>query len=169
MDKRSACKLNSGEDKLYDILVLHLEGGKDIFITVTGSYERSCFGSSIETLVHVSVPIREIPIGKLMELVSVCSGQFHKKQASSTDIFFQENNKYAPSGQEPYPIPKEVWFLIDHLYRHGLKEQLFVLPGLLSEIIQIRNWLDNGSSDPLRILLKLLIALLNLIILVFNP
>lgn len=37
VDKRSACKLNSGEDKLYDILILHLEGGKDIFITVTGS------------------------------------------------------------------------------------------------------------------------------------
>lgn len=36
MDKKTACKLNSGEDKLYDILVLHLEGGKDIFITVTG-------------------------------------------------------------------------------------------------------------------------------------
>jgi hypothetical protein len=36
VDKKSAYKLNSGEDKLYDILVLHLEGGKDIFITVTG-------------------------------------------------------------------------------------------------------------------------------------
>lgn len=28
--------MNSGQDKLYDILVLHLDGGKDIFITVTG-------------------------------------------------------------------------------------------------------------------------------------
>lgn len=37
VDKKSAFKLNSGEDKLYDILVLHLEGGKDIFITVTGT------------------------------------------------------------------------------------------------------------------------------------
>jgi hypothetical protein len=36
VDKKSAFKLNSGEDQLYDILVLHLEGGKDIFITVTG-------------------------------------------------------------------------------------------------------------------------------------
>lgn len=54
---------------------------------------------------------------------------------------------------EPYPIPKEVWFLVDHLYRHGLKKQnLFLLPGLHSELIAIRNWLDNGSSDPLRIL-----------------
>lgn len=37
VDKKSAFKLNSGEDKLYDILVLHLDGGKDIFITVTGT------------------------------------------------------------------------------------------------------------------------------------
>jgi phosphatidylinositol-bisphosphatase len=36
VDKRSAWKLNSGEDKLYDILVLHLINGKDIFITITG-------------------------------------------------------------------------------------------------------------------------------------
>lgn len=39
VDKKSASKLNSGEDKLYDILVLHLEGGKDIFITVTGRFD----------------------------------------------------------------------------------------------------------------------------------
>ncbi|KAJ1528351.1 hypothetical protein ONE63_006771 [Megalurothrips usitatus] len=129
VDKKSASKLNSGEDKLYDILVLHLDGGKDIFITVTGNYERSCFGSSLEALVHISVPVREIPIGKLVEL---------------------ENVREAPGGMEPYPIPKEIWFLVDHLYRHGLKKQnLFLLTGLHSELIAIRNWLDNGSSEPL--------------------
>lgn len=81
--------MNSGQDKLYDILVLHLEGGKDIFITVTGkqvklqikfssiiqavflgTYERSCFGCSLETLCYLKVPIGDIPVGKLMELVS---------------------------------------------------------------------------------------------------
>jgi hypothetical protein len=35
----------------------------------TGTYERSCFGSSIEALVYISVPVREIPVGRLMELV----------------------------------------------------------------------------------------------------
>jgi len=35
-----------------------------------GTYERSCFGCSLETLCYVKVPIRDIPIGKLMELVS---------------------------------------------------------------------------------------------------
>ena len=38
VDKKTAHGLNSGEDKLYDILVLHLMGGKDIFITVSGTY-----------------------------------------------------------------------------------------------------------------------------------
>ncbi|XP_057338294.1 inositol polyphosphate 5-phosphatase OCRL [Microplitis mediator] len=127
VDKKSACKLNSGEDKLYDILVLHLEGGKDIFITVTGVYERSCFGSSMEALVHIPVPIREIPIGRIMEL---------------------ENNKNPTP--EPYPVPKEVWLLVDRLYRHGIKiAGLFETPGLHSEIVAIRDWLDMGSQDPM--------------------
>ncbi|XP_051155862.1 inositol polyphosphate 5-phosphatase OCRL [Leptopilina boulardi] len=127
VDKRSACKLNSGEDKLYDILVLHLEGGKDIFVTVTGTYERSCFGSSMEALVHIPVPIREVPIGRIMEL---------------------ENNKN-PS-QEPYAVPKEIWLLVDRLYRHGIKTPgLFEKRGAPNEIIAIRDWLDIGSQDPM--------------------
>ncbi|XP_050533288.1 inositol polyphosphate 5-phosphatase OCRL isoform X2 [Daktulosphaira vitifoliae] len=126
VDKRSAYKMNSGQDQLYDILVLHLEGGKDIFITVTGSYERSCFGCSLETLCYLKVPIREIPPGKLVEL---------------------ENNK-SNLALDPYPVPKEIWYLVDHLYRHGLKQQhLFEQCGLRSEFIQIRNWLDTGSSE----------------------
>lgn len=127
VDKKSACKLNSGEDTVYDILVLHLEGGKDIFITVTGCYERSCFGSSIEALVHIAVPIREIPVGRIIEL---------------------ENNKN-PS-DKLYSIPKEIWLLVDRLYRHGTKTPgLFETPGLHSEIIALRDWLDIGSPDPM--------------------
>lgn len=131
VNKKSAYKMNSGEDKLYDILVLHLDGGKDIFITVTGTYERSCFGSSIEALVHIKVPIREIPVGKLMELEI----NRHQSVYCSNDW---------------YSVPKEIWFLVDHIYRHGLKEQsLFEQPGLHAEVLLIRDWLDNGSSSPL--------------------
>ncbi|XP_066583845.1 uncharacterized protein Ocrl [Prorops nasuta] len=127
VDKKSACKINSGDDKLYDILVLHLEGGKDIFITVTGSYERSCFGFSMEALIHIRVPIREVPIGRLVELE-------HNKNPSS----------------EPYSIPKEIWLLVDKLYLHGLKTTgLFEKPGLHSEILAIRDWLDSWSQDPM--------------------
>ena len=43
VDKQTASQLNSGTDKLYDILVLHLDGGKDLFITVTGLYYNSIY------------------------------------------------------------------------------------------------------------------------------
>lgn len=68
-----------------------------------------------------------------------------------TDYYQQENNKN-PSN-EPYPVPKEVWLLVDRLYRHGIKTPgLFETPGLHSEILAIRDWLDIGSQDPMRIL-----------------
>lgn len=128
VNKTSACKMNAGSDKLYDILVLHLYGGKDIFITITGIYERSCFGCSIEVLVNLNTPIREVPFGKLLELEN-------KRDSTSTNT-------------SVYSIPKEIWFLVDHIYLHGLKEpNLFEQPGLHSEVLQIRDWLDTGSID----------------------
>lgn len=67
----------------------------------------------------------------------------------------QENNKN-PS-QDPYAVPKEIWLLVDRLYRHGIKTPgLFETPGLHSEIVAIRDWLDKWSQDPLRILFALL-------------
>ena len=33
VDKESARAMNSGDEKLEDILVLHLEGGKDFFVS----------------------------------------------------------------------------------------------------------------------------------------
>lgn len=131
VDKHTVHKLNSGEDKIYDILVLHLEGGKDIFITVAGTYEPSCFGMPLECLVHVHGPIREIPVAKLIDL-----------EASP-----QKDNK---NKKDPYDIPKEIWLLVDHLYKYALdKEHLFEQPGLHSEIQQIRECLDTGVPDKL--------------------
>ncbi|XP_011549893.3 type II inositol 1,4,5-trisphosphate 5-phosphatase [Plutella xylostella] len=130
INKTSACKMNAGMDKLYDILVLHLYGGKDIFITVNGTYERSCFGCSIEVLVKLNMPIRQVPVGKLIELES--------------------KRDQCVSNSSTYSIPKEIWFLVDHIYLHGLKEpNLFEQPGLHSEVLLIRDWLDNGSVDPI--------------------
>lgn len=129
INKTSACKMNSGSDKLYDILVLHLEGGKDIFVTVSGTYERSCFGCSIEALVNLKVPIQAVPFGKLLEL---------------------ENKRDSALNPSAYAIPKEIWYLVDHIYLHGLKEpNLFEQPGLHLEVVKIRDWLDSGSVEPM--------------------
>ena len=85
VDKRTAHTFNSGQAKLYDILLLHLHGGKDIFITVSrklsfvstyqliniqveGTYIRSCFGGSINGLVQLTVPIAELSPGQVVSL-----------------------------------------------------------------------------------------------------
>lgn len=69
VSKDSVTLLNSGEDSIEDILVLHLDRGKDYFITISGNYLPSCFGTSLETLCRMKKPIREIPITKLIDLV----------------------------------------------------------------------------------------------------
>uniref|UniRef100_A0A8C4YVB3 phosphoinositide 5-phosphatase n=1 Tax=Gopherus evgoodei TaxID=1825980 RepID=A0A8C4YVB3_9SAUR len=60
VNKSTATRLNSGEEKLEDILILHLDRGKDYFLSVLGNYLPSCFGSPIQTLCYMREPIRDI-------------------------------------------------------------------------------------------------------------
>uniref|UniRef100_A0A669D3X1 phosphoinositide 5-phosphatase n=1 Tax=Oreochromis niloticus TaxID=8128 RepID=A0A669D3X1_ORENI len=98
VSKDSVTLLNSGEDKIEDILVLHLDRGKDYFITISGNYLPSCFGTSLETLCRMKKPIREIPITKLIDLMN-----FLMVDGAGTE-------------DKPLKIPKEVWILVNHLY-----------------------------------------------------
>ena len=70
VNKTTATKLNSGEDKIEDILVLHLDRGKDYFLSVSGNYLPSCFGSPIHTLCYMKEPILDLPLETVRELVS---------------------------------------------------------------------------------------------------
>ena len=61
----------------------------------------------------------------------------------------QENNKNI----SPYAIPKEVWHLVHNLCFHGIKSpNSFEIPGLSTEFSAIREGLDCGSQDSMRIL-----------------
>lgn len=69
VNRVTAPDLNYGKEQIEDILVLHLERGKDYFISVTGNYLPSCYGTSIYTLCHLREPIRDMPQDRLRELV----------------------------------------------------------------------------------------------------
>ncbi|KAF9109704.1 hypothetical protein BGX27_007295 [Mortierella sp. AM989] len=58
VDNESAPLLNTAKENMDDILILHLEHGKDYFITISGSYIRTCFGNSLEWLSSLDRPIR---------------------------------------------------------------------------------------------------------------
>uniref|UniRef100_A0A674N9E0 phosphoinositide 5-phosphatase n=1 Tax=Takifugu rubripes TaxID=31033 RepID=A0A674N9E0_TAKRU len=118
VSKDAVTLLNSSEDSIEEILVLHLDRGKDYFITISGNYLPSCFGTSLETLCRMKKPIREIPITKLIDL------------------------------EKPLKIPKEVWILVNHLYTKACdQEDLFQTPGLQEEMQNIIDSLDTTGCN----------------------
>uniref|UniRef100_A0A3P8WQK2 phosphoinositide 5-phosphatase n=1 Tax=Cynoglossus semilaevis TaxID=244447 RepID=A0A3P8WQK2_CYNSE len=134
VNRSTAPKLNSGAEEIEDILVLHLERGKDYFIPVTGNYLSSCYGTSILSLCNLKEPVQEMPQETLRKLVSA-------------EMSLGEN---AVSTEKPLDIPKELWMMVDHLFRNAIKqEDIFQQPGLRSEFAEIRDCLDTGIPDSL--------------------
>ncbi|XP_052430361.1 inositol polyphosphate 5-phosphatase OCRL isoform X2 [Carassius gibelio] len=135
VSKDSVTLLNSGEDRIEDILVLHLDRGKDYFITVAGNYLPCCFGTSLETLCRMKKPIREIPITKLIDL-----------EKSRMNFLLDS----AETEDKPLKIPKEVWLLVNHLYTKACQqEDLFQTPGLQEELQNIIDCLDTSIPESI--------------------
>ncbi|XP_045901502.1 type II inositol 1,4,5-trisphosphate 5-phosphatase isoform X2 [Micropterus dolomieu] len=132
VNRSTAPELNSGKEQIEDILVLHLERGKDYFISVTGNYLPSCYGTSIHSLCQLREPIRDMPQGTLRELAE------------------KSGDENAAKSEKPLDIPKELWMMVDHLFRNAIKqEDIFQQPGLRSEFAEIRDCLDTGMPDSL--------------------
>uniref|UniRef100_A0A8C2EXU0 phosphoinositide 5-phosphatase n=1 Tax=Cyprinus carpio TaxID=7962 RepID=A0A8C2EXU0_CYPCA len=152
VSKDSVTLLNSGEDNIEDILVLHLDRGKDYFITVAGNYLPCCFGTSLETLCRMKKPIREIPVTKLIDLVR------HRPQLQlirwivTTELRSRMNFLLDSAGTEdkPLKIPKEVWLLVNHLYTKACQqEDLFQTPGLQDDLQSIIDCLDTSIPESI--------------------
>lgn len=99
VDKRTAWSLNSGFDELYDILVLHLDGGKDIFITASGEYQKSCFGCSIEALIQMHQPV------SLVATETLCQIERAAYPPTDPDPATSESDSKKPV----LAVPKELW------------------------------------------------------------
>ncbi|XP_077882068.1 type II inositol 1,4,5-trisphosphate 5-phosphatase isoform X4 [Ictidomys tridecemlineatus] len=112
VNKTTATKLNSGEDKIEDILVLHLEGGKDYFLSVSGNYLPSCFGSPIHTLCYMREPILDLPLETVSELT----------------LMPVQTEDDGSRIEKPMEIPKELWMMVDYLYRNAIQQVISTLP-----------------------------------------
>jgi phosphatidylinositol-bisphosphatase len=153
VDGKNANNFNTGLEKIEDILVLHLEHGRDLFISVSGSYRPSVFGSSIECLVRLKCPIREVEASQLMKIQAMNDKIDDSAQEATNvpvmDLLCLDDDKpvasNSPSSYPVWDIPKEVWMLVDYLYKNGLdQEDLFLKSGLHSEFLVIRETLDSG-------------------------
>ncbi|XP_075114933.1 LOW QUALITY PROTEIN: inositol polyphosphate 5-phosphatase OCRL [Leptodactylus fuscus] len=143
VSKDSVTLLNSGQDMIEDILVLHLDRGKDYFLTISGSYLVSSFGTSLEALCRMKRPIREIPVTKLIDLGE---DSFSEKEKA----VLQMSEEVDGTTDKPLKIPKEMWLLVDHLYKNACRqEDLFQTPGKQEELQQIIDCLDTSIPDTI--------------------
>ncbi|KAF6344715.1 inositol polyphosphate-5-phosphatase B [Rhinolophus ferrumequinum] len=134
VNKTTATKLSSGEDKIEDILVLHLDRGKDYFLSVSGNYLPSCFGTPIHTLCYMRDPVSDLSLETVRELTLMPLG-------------IEDDGSHL---EKPMKIPKELWIMVDYLYRNAVQqEDLFQQPGLRLEFEHIRDCLDTGMIDTL--------------------
>ncbi|XP_037938311.1 type II inositol 1,4,5-trisphosphate 5-phosphatase [Teleopsis dalmanni] len=112
----------------FDILILHVKNGPDIFITVTGEYKPSCFGLSMETLCRTDRPLCEYT------------------QAEMKDLMNDENPEYRVT------MPREFFLLIDFIHKQGNKSEgafdsLEYKHAKTVQFNDIRDWLDTWSSN----------------------
>uniref|UniRef100_H2YK75 Rho-GAP domain-containing protein n=1 Tax=Ciona savignyi TaxID=51511 RepID=H2YK75_CIOSA len=125
VNKTTSPSLNSREDRIEDILILHLVGGKDFFVTVNGNYSPSCFGMSIEALCRMRMPVQQMDQTELTKLCKI------NPWDNRTDDSAVLN------------VPKELWRILDHLYHNArYQPDLFQQPGLHEEMKLIQENLD---------------------------
>lgn len=138
IDERAAPKImrrlrdsKPGEKVPLDILVLHVENGRDIFITIFGEYQPCVFGLRFDTLMKLNKSVLEYSLKELMDI---------DDDANNLIPFYNDAK-----------APREIYVMIDYLYRNGLNiPHLFNIQRrhrLSPRICAIRDWLDSCSTE----------------------
>ncbi len=125
--------------------MLRLENGLDSYIPISATYLRSCFGMTLEQLVHSTTPVR---FSSLPAYVN--RNEILRDNGVSAEIQMVQAIQSAAASPAPVAmlLPPEVWRLVDALWSgHAMREKdLFALPGVPEEIIVIREALDCGTD-----------------------
>ena len=133
VDPTNSVQLNSGEQKMDDILILRLENCKDFFISVTGQYIPTCFGVPLETLApKVAVPIS-----------ADAAKAFEPSKAINTS-----NNSPPP----PSPLvtqinlPVQLWKILTYLWNSSM---FHIVSDFLIHSVKMKALMNNHGSSPI--------------------
>lgn len=123
VDNATAPFLNSATDALDDILIMHTENGKDHFISISGSWLTSCFGTTLDALCRFVKPVREWTVEERMSIMQ-------PTDASESTEAHDLTQKTVDDGLSPVPpvpdaenrlsLPFQLWRMVDFLYRFGM-------------------------------------------------
>ncbi|XP_049849093.1 inositol polyphosphate 5-phosphatase OCRL-like [Schistocerca gregaria] len=151
INERQVALFNMKQEKIYDILILHLDNSRDHFITLKGKYLVSSFGWSLEQLVRLKESVRTsllVEDGDQDALMSEAI-PLSVSDVPQPEVGMLGSPSDVLSSDPPLPVPKELWMLIDWLYQHavGVKD-LFIEGGITKEMETIRELLDNYLAIP---------------------
>lgn len=147
VDESVAHGLTSGEETLDDTMILRVENGRDYFLVISGQYDNSCFGNSLEQLVLNSEPVRQagIPHAAGATMFNVASGGSAAGGSRTTD----GSSSSSASSNNAQKIPKELWRMVNDIYQNFIKEKnLFVEAGDKQQVALLREALDTGNTFP---------------------
>lgn len=156
IDKKTAQLLNQARDPLEDVLILRLEDCQDLYVNVSVAYHRSCFGMSLEELVHTTQPVRSTrpPAAEAAADMATVGpsgatpAPFDPFAASAFDAPAAPMVGVGVGAAGRLKVPKEVWRLVDALWSGGAvrERDLFTVPADPAEIAAVRESLDCGAE-----------------------
>ncbi|KAJ3324931.1 hypothetical protein HDV06_005519 [Boothiomyces sp. JEL0866] len=147
--------LNIGKESLSDIIIFHIENGNDHFISLNAEWKTSFIGESLDLLCRLLKPCNSYTVEKLQSLLQLPVNSVFNidtleqalKGVNPLDI--QSHNSTPPSevDGQGLSLPKEVWHIIDFIYKYGIDvDDLFFGEGddlIVQHMIQC---LDQGTA-----------------------
>ncbi|KAJ3079877.1 Type II inositol 1,4,5-trisphosphate 5-phosphatase, partial [Physocladia obscura] len=150
-------RLNFGQETLDDMFVLHTDlSGKDTFITASGVWQPTAFGSSLELLCSLNKPIRFSGGVEGVKLVAgyLESGKGRELIDASTVLVGSDVKEMIINPERNSSIPNELWRLVDFIYRYGMDvDNLFKISGDATLVQYIVECLDTGAEFDIEALL----------------
>lgn len=130
VDKFSLRKFNTTNNfMLDDILVLHLNHGKDFFLSVSATFKPTCFGRPLSTISTTIAPPSDL-------LIDLTPEDQSRPQSTSLSL------------PQMLGVPTELYRLVDHILKFGLETpRLLEEPPSQDDFIRIRDSLEAGGSE----------------------
>ncbi|KAG9037180.1 hypothetical protein FRB95_006433 [Tulasnella sp. JGI-2019a] len=118
VDRDTAAVLNKENGELRSMLTIHVEHGGDHIVSVSGAYNRTCFGNSLSWLGNLPDAIRKV----------------------DTSAISEKESPRAPR--------ELIWLVSWLMTNGIKEENLFLLPGDEKQVQIIRDCLDTGEEFP---------------------
>ncbi|XP_065185036.1 inositol polyphosphate 5-phosphatase OCRL-like [Sycon ciliatum] len=124
------------------ILIFHLDGSRDFFLNISVNFQQTLFGRNLGELAIMTRTSSEGTLG-----ATRCRASGFSLDSDTVLVSLHNSVVESDTADIDHP-PRPLWALFDALGERGLETPaLFIDGGRQSELVEIRNQLDNGNLD----------------------